>query len=527
MKVNFAFYMLLVLTVSICGKWWTSRSDVIVKPAATKWLTGYDMFSKSSFTISMIPSNHGEIAAALALAELDGATVTIRGGGLSFGGQALPPMNDSSGRMHYILDTGGLKEMECIHTAGQEEEEVVLRVGAGVRWEEAIRHANMACGLKRAQRTLPYSAPTSGSVTISGSVASHGHSRTTAATGMYTHEHISEFTLVTPRREYVCNLTDPVAINHSVCAAAVGSFGRIGVIDRLLVHFKVLEKHTRVESEVLFAANDLNAVIVHYLKQAVRNTHSRKYEFGVNGVFYGSRGEGYLVASRFVLCKQTSACTNDFPGFDGPTPFNKVAYIIGHMVGSRLRTFFFKNTFYNKRIGYSDPETSTFFQDVHGAARQLLSYIPVLSPLPITHQTWFIPGDNITVIVQFLQLVYETLRETAYVPLQDSLLVGDIMRVPASPIPTYPSYYHGPGHVFTVTFAVHDDLENKNAIQFCRDVSSRSYGPVVPMLLKGIYAPKSILRDAHTGMLAFVQRFAAVEDPSGILDSMLWRELSL
>lgn len=46
------------------------------------------------------------------------------------------------------------------------------------------------------------------------------------------------------------------------------------------------------------------------------------------------------------------------------------------------------------------------------------------------------------------------------------------------------------------------------------------------MLLKGIEAPSVILRDTHSEMFEFVEKFANGEDPAGILDSMFWRKIS-
>jgi len=82
----------------------------------------------------MASRNHDEIAASLVRAEQDGASITIRGAGFSFGGQGLPPTDDN--KTHYILSTAKLKEVSCVYTAT--EYEVVIRVVAGVTWKEAL-----------------------------------------------------------------------------------------------------------------------------------------------------------------------------------------------------------------------------------------------------------------------------------------------------------------------------------------------------------------------------------------------------
>ena len=514
-KVSNCFYLLLVLAVLY--KWLNQKSDTVVSDI--QWATSYDLFTKSSFNVLMAPRNHDEIAASLVRAEQDGASITIRGAGFSFGGQGLPPTDDN--KTHYILSTAKLKEVSCVHTT---EYEVVIRVGAGVTWKEAVQYANSQCGLEPGQQAIPYSAPTSGDITVSASVAAHTHSATTAGTGGYTHEHISHFTRVTPRNEYKCHVTELLTFNHNVCSAAIGSYGRLGVIDDLTLRLKVIDDHTYVENKVLFKTNDKKILTRNYLERVINKT---QYDFGIATIFHGSEGEGYVLGSRYTRCEQKSECSDEFPGFDGPTLYNQLFYAIGHFVGSNIRNIFFKNTFYNGRIGYSNPGTRTFFQDTHVTTRQSLSYLTSLPPLPLVHQAWFIPGDNISALLQFIELVHKTMKEREYLPVQGFFELGDTLRLPSSQIPTHVTYYHGPGHIYTITFAVHSDEDNKIAAQFCREISSRSSGLALPMLLKGIQAPPTVLRNAHSNTIDFVQGHATEEDPAGIMDSMFWRTLSL
>lgn len=518
--VDDVIILMLGIVIFVHLKWFNKDKNISNLPLqkGVQWVTSYDSFMTSSFNVSKAPKSHEEIAAVLARVEEDGATVTIRGSGFSFGGHSLPPVDTD--RIHYILSTSLLKEIKCIHTL---KHEVILEVGAGVTWEEAIRHANSACGLASHQRAIPYSAPTARSITISGSIAAHTHSRTTIGTGGYAHEHVSKFTLITPRNEYECYLLKSLRFTPDICTAAVGSFGRLGVINQLYLHLKIIDEKVCVESKVLFTSCDMKALTTEYVKVAVNDT---KYDFGISAVFHSRRGQGYVFGSHFTTCEETTVFRNVFPGFDGPTLYNKIIYALGHWIGSNIHSKFLTSTFYEGRIGFSDAEKNTFFQDTHDSSRTLMTYFTTSPPLPIVHQSWFISGDNISRVLQFIQLMHKAMNEESYSQLQELFELGDTLRIPASHIPTHPSYHYGVGHIYTVTFAVHTELDYNIAKQFCWDISSRSSGSAIPLLLKGIEAPSVILRDAHSEMLEFVEKFANGEDPAGILDSMFWRKIS-
>jgi len=103
-KVSDCFYLLLVLAVLY--KWLNQNSDTVVSDI--QWATSYDLFTKSSFNVLMAPRYHDEIAASLVRAEQDGASITIKGAGCSFGGQGLPPTDDN--KTHYIYIKYGQTE---------------------------------------------------------------------------------------------------------------------------------------------------------------------------------------------------------------------------------------------------------------------------------------------------------------------------------------------------------------------------------------------------------------------------------
>ena len=52
-------------------------------------------------------------------------------------------------------------------------------------------------------------------------------------------------------------------------------------------------------------------------------------------------------------------------------------------------------------------------------------------------------------LVTFVELVHKTMKEADYEPVQEHFEIGDNIHLPAW---QHPSYYHGPGHVYTIMY---------------------------------------------------------------------------
>ena len=85
--VDDVIILMLGIVIFVHLKWFNKDKNISNLPLqkGVQWVTSYDLFMTSSFNVSKAPKSHEEIAAVLARVEEDGATVTIRGSGFSFG----------------------------------------------------------------------------------------------------------------------------------------------------------------------------------------------------------------------------------------------------------------------------------------------------------------------------------------------------------------------------------------------------------------------------------------------------------
>ena len=549
-KTNLFFFTLL-----LCINAFPDACETLAEQRETI-VESYGQVNKAAFSWVVKPYSEQDLPAVYDCARSFGKKVTVINGGWSFGDQFFPPGEEAG--QDILLDVSQLKGIR-VEKWNSPERSVTLSVGAGVTWGEAIRYVKEMYDVD----IIPFDAPLSDSISISGSVVTHSASRSSDVTDHYSIDYVDSLTLVTPQRVIPCDFCSTVnsTENDEVCQWVPGSFGKLGIVSRLSMRFQVLHGNEKIITRVIRESYGLQSFVEQYLEATRHNHRSGDYDHGVLGqlqTMNEESGRGIVIGSRSSyqssldivtpgseIRNATAATRYDtygsFPLFDGATAFNIMVYTLAHRFSgpsdNRIVNSFTRLGF----TGVNKPFDWYFFHRAHAKTRELLSgnsltgdlawLAGVDSALRTAHQAWFIPGDDPKRMKSFIKMVWDTVHEEreqgkSFKEILSMLQMQDLVRIPRSRYPAHISHHYGVGHLYTLSLAIHSESEKSLAKAYLTEVSSKGFAlGVQPYLLKENNVGNSVLRKSAKPYTDGLMAMANKVDPQCVNDSRLWHRL--
>ena len=512
----------------------------------SRFVSTYGQVQAAVFHKVASPGSEAEITSLFDCVSNMNYTVTIINAGWSFGDQILPAKKRTAmaSERNLLLDVSQLKKVE-LASINEEKNALSLTVGAGVTWGEAIQYVHESLTLD----VVPFDAPISDDISISGSVASHTVSRSSGVTGNYSIDYIDSLRLITPKETISCNYRS--ANQHEACQWVSGSFGKLGVISELTVRMQILKKNEMYITSVLGEYRGLKTFINNYLERSSDNSKSQLYDHGILGQLQSTdmeNGRGFIIGTMSQVVteeEQSKPNTADnsapvsnmgsFPLFDGPTYSNLLTYILSHKFSgssdNRLVNYYTKVG----SAGINTPFEWYFFQKTHAQARRLMEgMVPgfmaklfgIDSRMRTGHQAWFIPGDSTELLVNFITALYETAETTGFVKIRGMIQMQDLARIPASRHPGHVTYKYGHGHLFTLSLAIHSIEEEQLSQDFLTEVSRKAMEiGVQPYLIKEQNIDDRLLQQASQSYTQGLMKVSSNLDPDCIIYSRLWERI--
>lgn len=461
------------------------------------------------------------------------ATVTIGGGGRSFGGQALPPQREDVFKVH--LKTDQMRDvavLEHIDEAGT----IWVCAGGGATLGALSETAAAFAG----GQYLPPSVPTSPDITLAGALAAHTHSRSTSAGEGYVLKGVRSFNLITPDKGVIhCSPDAETELARDLFYAAPGSFGAFGVISDVEMKLQQVPPQARVRTEVLHKSHELESFLHQFGTLARETLNEGIWNQGVYALLFGdpSKGRGVVLGSR-TDTDEESRSLPEMPLYADRPRRNAYMQGLGHKfprIANRAteRTFKEGARFSNEVYPY------VYFQNSHDQAHDILK-APLAAPLralklvdpdlPVVHQCWVVPEAKLG---GFIGGVGKVLREDfqdvlPMIELQDILLLPPA-KATLSPLSEDNPRLKDGGYAYTISTVAPDKggPKTERVRAFYRavsDVAERSPGSV--HLLKESNCDDELLRRLYEPQLKKILQLKAKTDASGIISSTLLDRLT-
>lgn len=212
-----------------------------------------------------------------------------------------------------------------------EDDTIIVTIKAGNSWGEVIELANDTLTEKEKKEYIyvPFSVPTSEMISVAGTLATHGHSRTTAFGGGYMPDSVLSFSLITIKDNRVVELEVNNEENHELFYCVPGSYGKVGIITKLTLRLQRIPKKSRVVTEIK-RYNSIDKLVNdfdHRIEEIKQNILPIQRPFNSVYVTASDNGYFYLWTSKLLPHKESKK----FPYFYFFEKSNKTSLFIQDM----------------------------------------------------------------------------------------------------------------------------------------------------------------------------------------------------
>lgn len=212
-----------------------------------------------------------------------------------------------------------------------EDNTIIVTVKAGNSWREVIELANNTLTEKEKKEYLyvPFSVPTSDMISVGGTLATHGHSRTTAFGGGYMPDSVLSFSLITIKDDQVVQLEVNHEENKELFYCVPGSYGKVGIITKLSLRLQRIPKKSRVVTEIK-RYTDIDKLVNNFddkIEEIKQNILPIQRPFNSVYVTASDNGYFYLWTSKLLPHKESK----NFPYFQFFEGSSKTNFLIQDM----------------------------------------------------------------------------------------------------------------------------------------------------------------------------------------------------
>jgi hypothetical protein len=448
--------------------------------------------------------------------------------GLSIGGHAQGMKGDV-----YLstrkLKTDPLGSFQAVFNP--DDESLFITVKAGDSWEEVMQLANSTLSREHQEKFqyVPFSAPTSASISIAGSLTSHGHSRTSAFGGGYMPQSVLSFSLVTMQSGEVTKLLVSAESNPELFYALPGSFGRGGVVTEVTLKLQRIPKNTRVRTTITKydnpddLVNDYNDMI-----QKLKADEIDPYQRPFASCFVSVTATGsYYLYSTSLVVKEAAHKYPYFDFFEKPGVISHIIQDWGHnktrAANSLVDVFITGNR--ESKTYKNHPVTWIFAQD------SFLKYMQHHDkrhshPMVLAHQAYVFKGSLLAPVLDIAKKLQKNYADNYGLACK----MEDIVPLNGSPFLMAPAYQAKEDlFIYTFTWPIRKQTQKEGVLKFREEFlklcdESQDIGPnmVRSHMLKEFEKDSLLIFNTYKAQVSQLKKTLKAHD---IDDSFMWNNV--